>query len=110
MVNVTDEPNHLNNMSHRALIIPIRLNSHTTSSIHENVSRGYYQIDTSGQKVFVPYDKNEMGKIHSFISPQRMQYKHMKWNKTRKWKDREKAKKSKWKYHPTFGGMNTVST
>lgn len=105
-----EKPNHWNNMSQRALLIPIRLDSHATASIHENVSRGYYKIDTSGQKIFVPYDRNEMGEIHSFISPRRMQYKHMKWTKTRKWKDKEKAKKSSWKYHPIFSGLNTVST
>lgn len=110
MVNATVVPNRLNNMSQRSLIVPIRLDSHATASIHENMSRGYYKIDTSGQKVFIPYDRNEMGELHSFISPHRMRYKHMKWTKTRHWKDREKANKSNWKYHPTFGGLNTVST
>ena len=47
--------------------------------------------------------------IHSFISPGISTYRHMKWTKTHNWKDKEKAKKSKWKYHPTFGGLNTVT-
>ena len=76
-------------MSQRALLVPIRLKSHVTASIHENMSRGYYKIETSGQKVFIPYSKNEMGELHSFISPYKMRYKHMKWTKTRKWKNRE---------------------
>ena len=108
MENVTVNLNLLNNMS-RALLIPIKLAAHVTSSIHENISRGYFKIDPSGERVFVPYQKNEMGEIHSFISPGISRYKHMKWTKTKNWKNKEKAKSSKWKFHPTFGGLNTVS-
>jgi hypothetical protein len=78
-----------------------------SASIHKNVSKGYYQIDSNGNRTFVPYDKNEAGEIHSFISPGKMRYRHMKWTKTHDWKDQEKAKKSKWKYTPIFGGLNT---
>jgi hypothetical protein len=92
----------------RALAIPIKCNYEVTRSIHENVSGGYYNISTSGEKIFVPYKKNELGEIHRFISPGISRYKHMKWTKTRGWSDKEKAKKSRWKYHPTFGGLNTA--
>lgn len=88
---------------------PIGLSSEATASIHRNVSQGYYKISTGGEKVFVPYKKDEMGEIHTFISPGRAKYKHMKWTKTHTWSDQEKAKKSHWKYTPTFGGLNTVS-
>ena len=80
-----------------------------SSSIHENVSRGYYEISPSGKRIFIPYDKNEMGEIHSFISPRIKRYRHMKWTKTHEWTDKVKAKKSMWKYTPTFGGLNTIS-
>lgn len=93
----------------RILLKPIRLATEATSSIHQNVSPGYYNIDSYGIKTFIPYDKDEVGEIHSFISPRINTYRHMKWTKTHHWKDKEKAKKSKWKYHPTFGGLNTVS-
>lgn len=96
-------------MSYRSLLVPIRVSSSTYSSIHKNVSRGYYIINKSGEKTFVPYNKNEVGEIHSFISPQKMRYKHMKWTKTKKWKNKEKAKNSKWICHSVFNGLNTVS-
>ena len=92
----------------RALAIPIKCNFEITQSIHEHVSRGYYDISSNGEKIFMPYNSNEIGEIHSFISPGRMRYKHMKWTKTRRWEDKEKAIKSRWKYHPTFGGLNTA--
>lgn len=87
----------------------IRMSMEASSSIHANVSQGYYEVSLTGQKVFVPYDKNELGEIHSFISPNINRRKHMKWTKTHEWKNQKKAKKTKWHYHPTFGGLNTVS-
>jgi len=87
---------------------PIPISLEASSSIHLNVSKGYYNISSSGHKIFVPYDKNEIGEIHSFISPNLNKYRKMKFIKTRRWKDQESAKKSKWKYTPTFGGLNTV--
>lgn len=92
----------------RILLKPIHLSSEATSSIHENVSKGYYQVTPSGTKIFIPYNKVEMGEIHSFISPGIDTYKNMKWTKTHEWKDQKKAKSSKWYYHSTFGGLNTV--
>lgn len=93
----------------RSYLKPIRLASQATSSIHQQVSRGYTQTDPNGISTFVPYTSNEMGEIHSFISPARSKYKHMKWAKTHKWKDQVKAKQSIWKFTPTFGGYNTGS-
>ena len=96
-------------MGRRILIKPIKLSSQATASIHQNVSPGYYEIGPKGEKRFVPYTTNEFGEIHEFISPHLRRYKHMKWTKTHDWKDQKKAKKSRWKYHPTYGGLNTVS-
>ena len=93
----------------RESLKPIYLSSETTASIHRNVSEGYYEILDSGLKIFIPYTKNEFGEIHEFISLQIQRYKHMKWTKTHEWKNQQKAKKSRWKYHPTFGGLNTVT-
>lgn len=93
----------------RQCLKPIRLSSEATASIHQNVSKGYFEVSDNGVKTFVPYDKNEFGEIHGFISPGIAQYKHMKWTKTHNWKDQKKAKASKWKYSPTFRGLNTVS-
>ncbi len=83
--------------------------SEVSSSMHENISRGYYEISPKGERKFVSYDTDEMGKLHSFLSPSRDRYKHMKWTKTHDWKDQKKAKKSHWKETKTFGGLNTVS-
>lgn len=92
----------------REALKPIKMSMEASSSIHKNVSQGYYQLSPAGEKVFVPYDKNEIGEIHCFISPSINKRKRMKWTKTHKWKDQEKAQKSKWYHHPTFGGLNTV--
>lgn len=94
-------------MSRRLHLKPIKLNAAVTSSIHENVSQGYVNISPEGERTFVPYNTNEMGEIHSFISPSIRQYRHMKWTKTHDWKDKDKAKKSKWKYTKVHKGMNT---
>ena len=83
--------------------------SEASSSFHKNISRGYYEINDKGEKVFVPYDKNEMGELHSLLSPGKEHYKHMKWTKTHDWKDQKKAKKSRWKKTKIMGGLNTVS-
>lgn len=83
--------------------------SAVSSSFHQNVSDGYVQIDEDGSRKFIPYDKNDMGHIHSLLSPGGNRYKHMKWTKTHEWKDQEKAKKSRWKRTPVMGGLNTVS-
>lgn len=96
-------------MSRRTLSKSFRVNTEVSASIHENISRGFTQILPDGTRVFVPYQKEEMGEIHSFISPSRSRFKHMKWTKTHEWKDQEKAKKSRWKYTPTFKGLNTIS-
>jgi hypothetical protein len=72
------------------------------------MSRGYYQIDEQGNKTFVAYDKNEMGELHSLLSPGKDHYRHMRWTKTRDWKDRDKAKKSRWKKTKIMGGQNTA--
>ena len=80
-----------------------------SSSIHENVSRGYFEIDSNGNKKFVPYNENELGEIHCFLNPLKNRYTHMKWAKTREWKDKQKAKKSKWKCTKISGGLNTIS-
>ncbi len=85
-----------------------RVDSETSSSMHQNVSKGYTQISPNGERVFVPYVKQELAVIHSGLTPKN-HYEHMKWTKTRHWKDKTKAKTSKWKYTPTFSGMNTVS-
>jgi len=92
----------------RECLKPIRMSMEASSSIHNNVSKGYYNISPTGEKTFVPYVNNEIGEIHTFISPGINRYKRMKWTKTHKWKDKSQAKKSSWKYHPTFGGLNTV--
>jgi hypothetical protein len=86
-----------------------RVDSETSSSIHKNVSKGYTQITPTGERVFVPYEDKELAVIHQSISPSQVRYKHMKWTKTKNWKDQAKAKKSKWKYTPTFGGLNTAT-
>lgn len=86
-----------------------RASSEVTSSIHQNVSRGYTQIAPDGTRTFVEYKAEEFSDIHTFITPSIARKKHMKWTKTRRWQDRDKAAKSKWKYTPTFGGLNTVS-
>lgn len=83
--------------------------SAVSSSFHQNASEGYFQIDNDGSRKFVPYDKNEMGKIHGLLSPGKNHYNHMKWTKTHEWKDQEKAKKSRWKKTRIAGGLNTVS-
>lgn len=93
----------------RIVLKPIRMSMEASASIHENVSPGYYNISLSGEKVFVPYNKNELGEIHSFISPGIDKHKRMKWTKTHTWKNQEKAKQSKWHHTTTFGGLNTVS-
>ena len=80
-----------------------------SSSIHENVSRGYFEIDSNGNKKFVPYNENELGEIHCFLNPFKNRYNHMKWTKTHEWKDKQKAKKSTWKYTKVHNGLNTVS-
>jgi len=83
--------------------------SEVSSSFHTNISRGYWKTDEKGKRTFVSYDTNEMGELHSFLSPGKDHYKHMKWNKTKDWKDKEKAKKSKWKKTEITGGLNTIS-
>jgi hypothetical protein len=83
--------------------------SEVSASFHANISRGYYSVDEKGNKTFIPYDTNEMGELHSFLSPGKDHYKHMKWNKTKDWKDKEKAKKSKWTKTEISGGLNTIS-
>jgi hypothetical protein len=85
-----------------------RSTSEASSSLHQNISRGYYEIDEQGNKVFVAYDRDEMGQLHSLLSPGKDHYKHMKWTKTHDWKDRVKAKKSRWKKTKVMGGMNTA--
>jgi hypothetical protein len=80
-----------------------------SASIHENVSRGYFQTDENGNKKFVPYTEEEFGEIHSFLNPMKNRFNHMKWTKTRDWKDKKKAEKSKWKYTKVGGGLNTIS-
>lgn len=85
-----------------------RAPSEVSASFHQNISRGYYQVDEQGNKTFVPYNKNEMGELHSLLSPGKDHYKHMKWTKTHRWNDKEKAKKSRWKKTKIMGGMNTA--
>jgi hypothetical protein len=85
------------------LLKPIHLSSNASASIHANVSLGYYVVDPRGTKTFVPYDKNEMAEIHGFISPGINKYKQTKW------KDKDKANRSIWKFQPTYGGLNTIS-
>ena len=95
-------------MSSRGILLkPIRLASEVTESLHREVSRGYYETTPEGEKKWVSYTRNELGEIHSFISPGRVRYKRMKWTKTKDWKDKAKAKKAHFKYHPTYGGLNT---
>jgi len=91
-----------------ALMKNFSVPSEVSSSMHENISRGYYQIDPKGGRTYVPYTTDEMGELHSFLSPNRDKYKNMKWNKTKDWKDKEKAKKSRWKETKIVGGLNTV--
>lgn len=86
-----------------------RSTSEASSSFHQNISRGYYQVNEDGTKLFVPYDRDEMGKLHGLLSPGKSHYKHMKWTKTHEWKDQEKAKKSRWKEVKILNGLNTVS-
>jgi len=79
--------------------------------IHENVSRGYWKIAPDGTRTWVEYTREESGEMHSFISPRRDWYKRMKYTKTRDWKDKEKAKKARFKnVGVTYGGLNTVSS
>lgn len=92
----------------RLALKPIKLAMEATSSIHQNLSHGYFETTPTGEKFYVPYTRQEIGEMHSFISPRINTYKHMKWTKTHRWLDRKKAKASKWKYHPTFGGLNTA--
>lgn len=88
---------------------PIRMSLEASSSIHDNVSKGYVQITPDGTRTFIPYQRNELGEIHGFISPTISKNKRLKWTKTRDWKDKEKASKSKWKMTAVMGGLNTVS-
>jgi len=81
--------------------------SEATASFHANASKGYYQTDNDGNRTFIAYDKQEIGKIHDLISPHRKRYQHMKWTKTHDWKDQSKAKKSRWKETKIVGGFNT---
>ena len=94
--------------SQRILLKPISLAPEVTSSIHNNVSQGYVQISPNGERKFVPYTAQETGEIHGFISPQLRVYNHMKWTKTKKWKDKQAAKNSKWKRNVTYDGYNKV--
>lgn len=80
-----------------------------SKNIHKNVSLGYFIINKDKTRTFVPYSSQELGEVHTFISPSISRKKHMKWTKTRRWKNKEKAKNSKWNYTPTFGGLNTVT-
>jgi hypothetical protein len=95
--------------SKRILDKPIRVGMEATASIHQNVSVGYYAVSPTGERTFVPYTPQEKTGIHFFISPGIKRKNHVKWKKTKGWKDRAKAKASQWHYHPTFGGLNTVS-
>lgn len=93
----------------RDLVKGFRTSLDEHKRIHQNVSLGYTIVKADGTREFVPYDKDELGEIHSFISPSRDRYKRMKWTKTHDWKDQTKAKKSTWKYTPVMRGLNTVS-
>jgi len=88
---------------------PNYVGAEMSASIHREVSRGYTDIAPDGTKTYVPYTKQEFGSIHAAISPYRNALKRIKWTKTHKWKDQEKAKKARLVRHPTFGGLNTVS-
>lgn len=70
-------------MSRKSLIKNFKSPSEISSSFHGNISRGYYQIDNAKKRTFVPYDQDEMNKLHILLSPGKDHYKNMKWNKTK---------------------------
>jgi hypothetical protein len=95
-------------MSQRILLKPIWAGKEAAIAIHQNISGGYWDISSSGKKTYMPYTPIEKARIHTFISPGICRMNHVRWNKTKTWKDQAAAKKSKWKYHPTFRGLTTT--
>jgi len=75
---------------------------------HQNISGGYYEVSPSGTRTYVPYTPLEKSGIHMFISPSIRKANHIRWTKTKGWKDKKAAKASKWKYTSVFGGLNTA--
>lgn len=78
------------------------------AAAHQNISGGYYEISPKGERIYIPYTPIEKSGIHMFINPSIRKTNHMRWKKTKRWKDQKAAKASKWKCTPVFGGLNTA--